>query len=99
MVFLNQEQFLTLLQGTVEDLQSMHFFAGQDLEGKIQIKESLEPFSEKYPERDIKKAGETGIICSVEGNPIYRKTVYDMTGAKADKFEQHDNVDELRADI
>ena len=70
---------------------------GQELPGKIQIKEALEPFSEKYPERDLKKAGETGIICTQGGAPIYRKTVYDMSGSKADKFEQHDNVAELRA--
>jgi len=95
--FLKPRTVSTLLQGATEDLQSMSFFAGQELEGKIQIKEALVPFNEKYPERDLKKAGETGIICSVEGSPIYRKTIYDMTGSKADKFEQHDNVAELRA--
>tara|TARA_R110000823_G_scaffold103745_5_gene221315 strand:+ start:1568 stop:2044 length:477 start_codon:yes stop_codon:yes gene_type:complete len=95
--FLKPRTISTLLQGAVEDLQSMSFFAGQELEGKIQVKEALEAFSEKYPERDLKKAGETGIICTQGGSPIYRKTVYDMSGSKKDSFVQHDNVAELRA--
>ena len=95
--FLKPRTISALLQGTVEDLQSLSFFAGQEVEGKIQIKESLQPFNEKNPERDLKKAGETGIVCTQGGSPIYRKTVYDMSGSKKDVFEQHDNVEELRA--
>ena len=60
-------------------------------------KESLEPFSSKNPDRDLKVAGETGIVCTQGGSPIYRKTVYDPTGSKAESFVQHDNVEELRA--
>ena len=95
--FLKPRTISTLLQGTVEDLQGLSFFAGQEVDGKIQIKESLEPFSQKAPDRDLKKAGETGIICTQGGAPIYRKTVYDMSGSKKDVFVQHDNVAELRA--
>jgi len=95
--FLKPRTISTLLQGTVEDLQGLSFFAGQEVDGKIQIKESLEPFSQKAPDRDLKKAGETGIVCTQAGSPIYRKTVYDMSGSKKDVFVQHDNVAELRA--
>lgn len=95
--FLKNRATSTLLQGLTVDLQSMKFFAGQELEGRIVTIEALEPFSSKTPERDLKKAGETGIICSKEGNPIYRKTVYDISGSKTDVFVQHDNVAELRA--
>lgn len=95
--FLKPRTISTLLQGATADLQGMSFFAGQELEGKIQIKEQLEPFNTKNPERDLKKAGDTGIICSQESNPIYRKTVYDMSDSKKDTFVQHDNVAELRA--
>ncbi len=95
--FLKPRTISTLLQGTVEDLQSLSFIAGQEVEGKIQIRESLEAFNQKSPERDLKKAGETGIICTLEGSPIYRKTTYDMSGSKKDTFVQHDNVAELRA--
>lgn len=95
--FLKPRTVSTLLQGSVSDLQGLGFFSGQEVDGKIQIKESLEPFSTKSPERDLKKAGETGIICTQAGAPIYRKTVYDMSGSKKDTFVQHDNVAELRA--
>jgi len=95
--FLKPRTVSTLLQGAVEDLNDMEFFAGQELDGNIQVKESLNPFSKKYPENDLKKAGETGIVCTQEGSPIYRKTLYDMTGSKKDEFVQHDNIAELRA--
>jgi hypothetical protein len=95
--FLKPRTVSTLLQGAVEDLSDMEFFAGQELDGNIQVKESLNPFSKKYPENDLKKAGETGIVCTQEGSPIYRKTLYDMTGSKKDEFVQHDNIAELRA--
>jgi len=95
--FLKPRTVSTLLQGAVEDLSDMEFFAGQELDGNIQVRESLNPFSKKYPENDLKKAGETGIVCTQEGSPIYRKTLYDMTGSKKDEFVQHDNIAELRA--
>ena len=95
--FLKPRTITTLLQGSVADLTDMEFFAGQELEGNIQVKESMEPFSKKYPENDLKKAGETGIVCTVGGAPIYRKTVYDMSGSKSDELVQHDNIAELRA--
>ena len=95
--FLKPRTVSTLLQGAVEDLSDMEFFAGQELDGNIQVRESLNPFSKKYPENDLKKAGETGIVCTQEGSPIYRKTIYDMTGSKKDEFVQHDNIAELRA--
>ena len=95
--FLKPRTVSTLIQGEVVDLQDQKYFAGQELEGNIQVKESMEPFNTKYPENDLKKAGETGIICTLGGSPIYRKTVYDPTGSKADVLVQHDNVEELRA--
>ena len=87
----------TLIQGKVEVLQKLNYYDGQVLEGKIQVLESMEPFSEKYPENDLKKAGETGIILTVDGAPIYRKTLWDMSGSKTDITVQHDNKQELRA--
>ena len=95
--FFKPRTISTLLQGNVNELSSMGFYNGQELPGKIQIKESLEAFSSRNPERDIKKAGNTGIVCTQNGSPIYRKTVYDMTGSKVDKYEAHDNIEELRS--
>lgn len=95
--FLKNRTISTLLQGEVLALQGMGFFAGQELDGRICIQESLEPFNSKNPERDLKVAGATGIVCTKGGSAIYRKTVYDPTGSKAETFVQHDNVEELRA--
>ncbi len=95
--FLKNRTVSALLQGDTQELTNLGWFVGQDLPGKICIKESLEPFNSKNPDRDLKVAGETGIICTVEGSPIYRKTVWDPTGSKAETFVQHDNVEELRA--
>ena len=95
--FLKNRTISALLQGDTEDLRDLNWFNGQEVQGKICIKESLEPFNSKNPDRDLKIAGETGIVCTVEGSPIYRKTVWDPTGTKEETFVQHDNVEELRA--
>jgi hypothetical protein len=95
--FLRRKAVSTLIQGEVTVLQASGFYAGQELPGNIIIKESMEPFSKKNPERDHKVAGETGILCTVEGAPIYRKTVYTTASNASDVTIKHDNVDELRA--
>jgi hypothetical protein len=94
--FLRRKAISTLIQGEIKVLQLSGFYAGQELPGNILIKESMEPFSKKDPARDQKIAGETGIICSVEGSPIYRKTVYSTAANATDITIQHDNVEELR---
>jgi len=95
--FLRRKVVSTLLHGTMDELQATGFYAGQELPGNIVIKESLEPFNSKNPERDLKIAGETGIICKVGDSPIYRKTVYSSASNAEDTLVQHDNVAELRA--
>lgn len=95
--FLRAKPVNALIQGRVEELELAGFYAGQELPGKICIKESLTPFNEKAPERDLKMAGQTGIVCSFEGQPIYRKTTYSASSNAEDTLVQHDNVDELRA--
>ena len=95
--FLKPKTVSTLLQGEVSILNAQGFYAGQELAGTICIIESLEPFNKKNPERDLKIAGETGIICSVGGSPNYRKTLYSVSANAEDTLIKHDNVDELRA--
>lgn len=86
-----------LIPGKVEDLQGFDWSAGEVVEGKVVVIESLTPFNEQDPSRDLKIAGDTGVICTVDGNPIYRKTVYSQDTNTADTFVKHDNVDEIRA--
>jgi hypothetical protein len=95
--FLRRKVISTLIHGTLEELQESGFYAGQELPGTIVIAESLEPFNKTNPDRDLKIAGETGIVCRVGGQPIYRKTKYTPVANAADTPPiQHDNVDELR---
>ena len=86
-----------LILGNLEDLKSFKFKNNQKLDGKIVVKESTEPFNMTDPERDLKIAGETGIICCTkDGEPIYRTTFYDVTGEQADTFIPHANGDAIR---
>lgn len=94
--FLRRQTLSSLIQAPVGILQEMGYYAGQTLEGNIIIKESLTPFNKKTPERDLKIAGKTGIVCTYEGQPIYRKTVYKTAANAADITIQHDNIEELR---
>lgn len=94
--FLSAKNVTALVPGLVEELQIANFYPGQQLDGKIVIEESLTPFNKKNPERDLKVAGKTGIVCRVDGAPIYRRTRFSFNANAQDVFIQHDNVDELR---
>jgi hypothetical protein len=95
--FLKRKSVSAIVPALLEDLQASGFFAGQQLDGKILVEESLEPFNKKTPERDLKVAGETGIVCTFGGLPIYRRTKYSLDGLATDTLIKHDNVEELRA--
>jgi hypothetical protein len=95
--FLRRKPVNALLPGTVEDLKSLNLFAGQAMTGKIVIEEGLDPFNAKTPERDLKIAGSTGIVCTWQGLPIYRRTKFTFDANQEDTYLKHDNVDELRA--
>ena len=94
--FLRAKTVTALMPGLVEDLQAADFYAGQAITGKIVIEEGLTPFNKKSPERDLKVAGKTGIVCRVDGEPIYRRTRFSFNAEAEDTYKQHDNVEELR---
>lgn len=87
----------TLLHGKLEDLQSLDFKANSELAGKIIIKEQLEPFNSNDPERDYKYAGDTGIVCCVDGQPIYRKTFFVADTTAQDVLLAHTNGEDIKA--
>lgn len=95
--FLKRKSVSAIVPALLEDLQASGFFAGQQLDGKIIVEESLEAFNDKTPERDLKVAGETGIVCTFGGLPIYRRTKYTLDASATDTLIKHDNVEELRA--
>lgn len=95
--FLSRKTISALMPGKVEDLQAMGYYAGQSLDAKIVIDESLEPFNKENPERDLKIAGETGIVCKQGDSPIYRRTRVSFNLSENDTIKAHDNVAELQA--
>lgn len=94
-----------LIPGLIKDLKAFNWKADQELKGTIIIKEQLEPFNPKEPERDYKIAGRTGIPCCIDGQPIYRKAFYSTNAEASDVFitdefgniVSHNNVDDIRA--
>jgi hypothetical protein len=95
--FLRRKPVSAIIPGHVDDMKAMNFFADQELPGKILIKEALIPFNAKDPQRDLKVAGDTGIVCTLEGLPIYRKTYYSTKNNVEDIFVQHDNKDQIKS--
>jgi len=86
-----------LVSGTTKDLQDLGFTPGMNLPGKIQVVEQLEAFNPDSPEKDYKVAGETGIICCVDGQPIYRKTFFVEDESVQDTLISHNNTDDIKA--
>lgn len=94
--FLRRTVLTSLIQAPVAILQEMKYYGGQILPGTLVIEESLEPFNKKNPERDLKIAGKTGIVCRVDDQPIYRRVRYTENADAVNKTIQHTNVEELR---
>ena len=95
--WLRERNLTTLIMGTTEDLTSYAKNLGKTLPGKIVAIESLEPFNSKNPNRDLKYAGDTGVVCCVDGQPIYRKTEYTYDVNAQDVLINHDNGDDIRS--
>ena len=95
--FLRRKSISALVPGTISELSDAAFYAGQQIDGKVVVEEALEPFNSKSPERDLKVAGETGIVCTIGGLPIYRRTMLSFDASSKDSLIKHDNVEELRA--
>jgi hypothetical protein len=85
-----------IINGNVNDLLDASFKDGQELAGKIVIVESFYPFNPENPDRDLKIAGDTGIICRVDDQPIYRQSVYTVNDQAQDEFIMHDNTEEIK---
>jgi len=94
----NNKALSVLILGRTEDLKAMSLQAGQELDGHIYVKEQTMPFNENDPDRDLKIAGETGIICATaDGEPIYRKPFYDPSGTLKDVLVPHANGAEIKS--
>ena len=95
--WLKPRNLTTLIMGSTDNLTEYAKNLGKTIPGKIIAIESLEPFNAANPDRDLKYAGNTGIICCVDGEPIYRKTEYTFDVASTDTLVAHNNGDAIRA--
>lgn len=89
-------QLSALIHGKVVTLENLKYTANQTLPGKIRIVERMKPFNKKNINKNLKIAGPTGIICSIDDEPIYRNCFYSAKGDE-DILLAHDNTDEIKA--
>tara|TARA_B110000196_G_scaffold314007_1_gene321575 strand:+ start:6673 stop:7284 length:612 start_codon:yes stop_codon:yes gene_type:complete len=85
-----------LIHGKLEDLQTIGIADNETLPGNIVIKESTNAFNIEDPDRDLKIAGNTGVVCCSHGEPIYRKSFYDATSLQEDELVPHTNGDAIK---
>lgn len=95
--FVRRKTISAVIPGLVDDLKAFGWVNGQSVDGKIVVKESLEPFNPNDPERDLKYAGDTGVICTLDGQAIFRKAFYTQNVNAQDMKVQHDNSTEIIA--
>lgn len=93
--FAKRKKISALIPGIIDDLKGFGWSDNQEIEGKIRIVEQLYPFNKKDPDRDLKIAGESGIVCCKDGTPIYRKHFYTQNISLNDINELHNNEDEI----
>jgi hypothetical protein len=84
------------IMGKTTDLVELKYTKNTELPGKIVVVESLTPFNSSDSERDLKIAGDTGVICRVNDQPIYRRTFYTSDSTAEDVYVQHTNSDEIK---
>lgn len=85
------------IKGDKESLQALGWTKDTKVPGNLIVQESLEPFNPSNADFDLKVVPGTGVVCSVDGEPIYRRTIWDKSGNMMDTFIQHDNKAEIIA--
>lgn len=76
-----------LIRGKVEELQAIANL--KVLPGKIVVLESTEPF---WAGQEPKVNPQTGEVCTIQGQNIYRQTEFTQDLTRQDVLVQHDNV-------
>jgi hypothetical protein len=80
-------------------LKDFNFTKDQELDGQIIIEESFIPFNENNAEKEMKMAGNLGIPCLLDGQPIYRRTRYTTNMNEQDLLIQHNNTVQIKEAI
>jgi len=107
--FARKKTVAAFIAGEIPVLEGMGLSKGDELKGTIIFKERLKPFNPKDPSKDHKIAGDSGVVCSINGKPIYRKSFF-VEDADAEDQElpkiftsvdgksvSHTNSEEIRA--
>lgn len=84
-----------LIPGKIESLAKWNATEGKEISGKIIYKESLTGFRKVDADKDLKVAGFSGVVCTLNGSPIYRKNFYTLDENAQDVAIAHDNGDEI----
>lgn len=85
-----------LIKGKLNDLLECNYKEGQQIPGKIVVRESLTPFNTENPDRDLKIAGNTGVICRLDDEPIYRQSFFTNNVNSFDELIMHNNSEEIK---
>jgi hypothetical protein len=93
---LRLKKLSALVPGTIIDLERLGWKDGQELPGHVIFREQMLPFNKKNPDQNLKIAGETGVVCKVKGEPIYRNTFWNPREDAKDTPIPHDNIEEIR---
>jgi len=93
--FAKMKKISALIPGIIKELKGFGWTDQQEIEGKIRIVEQFHPFNKKEPDRDIKIAGKSGIVCTFDGKPIYRKHFWTPKASLEDSMQEHDNDAEI----
>ena len=88
-----------LIFGKFEELAEFNFTKDQELDGQIIIEESFIPFNENNAEKEMKMAGNSGIPCLLDGQPIYRRQRYTTNMNEQDLLIQHNNTAQIKEAI
>lgn len=93
--WVKNQEISALIQGKMEDLRASGMGQMKTLPGKIVVVEQLKPFGDD-PQRNIKVAGDTGVILKKDGLPIYRNTFFTSDLSATDTLIAHDNSEEIK---
>lgn len=96
--FMESKKRSAFINGKTEELKSFvaanGITEGSLLDGNITIKETLDPIIADRPDFGQKEAGDTGVVCKVGGQPIYRQSLFTQA-EESDTLLAHDNSDEI----
>lgn len=91
-----QHNITACVMGPIHTLEELKWQPNQVLPGKIVIHEATAPFRNTNPMIDLKFADRTlGLVCTVGGLPIYRKTYYSVSDTVDDVLVPHDNGNDI----